>query len=415
MHVAIAKLITRTPHFEGPDPDQVEDMNILFRLCDGRRGWAKFLERHLQDFFLCSNGAWIEIERAARHPAARITSFHHLDSLRVWRTGDPETPAIYWDLRGTYHELKWWECINITDLEAPRAGWWYGGECAAERAYRDIRAVAAMTQFFDEAITGGGYTSIEFVPGITAKQILEAKKASSEELKSKGIVYMNGKLIIPIYGDVVQPGYSVQLKGLPQDWDRRMEDQLRLLRYAKALGIVPQDLDPQLTARGAMGVGKQAVILDENEKGYGSGTFEQKLLSAFNLMVLPSKVTMTLTATDLREDEQKGRNALTRSQELKAYVDARVLTPEAALYVAITRGDLPRELAQPKAPVQASLTVNQKPESNEPELHFDADLMHRSTPATQPDGQPAPTQGGARPSAAVAGRRPRSPDHVRRT
>lgn len=371
IHIAVSKLVSRGIQFEGPVSRRVDLMNELFRICDGRRGFATFLERHLQDFFTCSQGAWVEIERVKRDPGAKIVSFHHLDSLRVWRTGDPEIPAVYWDLRGAYHELNWWEVFNVTDLESSRAGWWYGGECAAERAYHDIRAVALMSTYFDEKISGGGANKIVFVPGLNDQQLKDAITAAEQEKLSKGVVYYQGVYFVPLFGDQKIETTEVDTKGMPDGWDRKIEDQLRLLRYAKALGIVPQDLDPQLTARGSLGVGAQAQILDENEKGYGFGTWEKKFLNHINNLITPEATTATLVTIDLRDQDQKAKIALTRAQAraaMRGNANAPgELNPQQSLYMAIQDEDAPREFLSENAPAEETVTDQQKPMSENEE------------------------------------------------
>ncbi|HEY4722174.1 MAG TPA: hypothetical protein VII92_10030, partial [Anaerolineae bacterium] len=160
--ISISRITTKGYEFTGP-ADQVEPIHEMFDNCDGLAGFFKFLARHLRDYYTTDNGAWVEIERASDSPGAEIISFHHLDSLRCWRTGDPKTPIYYQDLLGAYHELKWYQCFNVVDMADPRAGFYNSGFCAASRAYRHVRKLAAMDTYFDEKITGGGHTSIEFI------------------------------------------------------------------------------------------------------------------------------------------------------------------------------------------------------------------------------------------------------------
>ena len=362
LNIAISKVVSREIRIESPIGQHVDDMNILFRTCDGRRGFASYLERHLQDYFCSSNGAWTEIERTSRDPGAKILSFHHLDSLRVWRTGDPDTPAVYWDLRGGYHELKWWEVFQVTAMDSARAGFWQSGECASERAYKDIRAMSNMYQLFDEKITGSGYTEIEFIKGVTAAQINDAKKAADQEQLSNGQVRFMGKLVIPLWGDADVVGYRVPLKGLPDDWKRMEEFELRSLSYANSLGISPQELMPSLSGHASRGVGLQSMIMDENEQGRGYGAWQHKWTNAINNLVVPEKTIVLFVNIDLRDEERKADVALKRAQEISTYVQAGVLDPSSALYVAVDRGDLPREIVSTNAPVEENTSDLRKPD-----------------------------------------------------
>lgn len=399
-HIAKSKIISRGIQFLSPVTQRIDRMNEMFRTCDGRRGFASFLDRHLSDFLNCSNGAWVEIERVSRNPGAKIVSFNHIDSLRCWRTGDPDTPVIYWDLQGQYHELRWWECFNVTDDEASRAGWWYGGECASERAYQDVRALSAMTKFFDEKITGGGYNKFVFVPGTTVDQIEDAKKTAESNQIAKGILYYNGVLFIPYYGtgESFKDKIEVDTKGMPDGWDREKELDIRLLNYANALGIAPFELDPKLTARGAMGVGQQSQIIDENEKGRGMGSWEKKFLNHINNLITPDATTAMLVTIDLREEKQKAENAKLRA-EARAAMRGTLqapgeITPEQSLLMAIESDDVPDEFKDSTTPTDEIITTEEKP-TNESEQAQSPEAKQsalQSAPVSQPEETPIVTK-----------------------
>jgi hypothetical protein len=79
------------------------------------------LNQGLQDYFLTDNGFFIEIDREDNSkPGSRIIGLYHLDSLRCWRTGDPDVPVIYSDLHGQYHFLAWWQVWSIADTPNAR-------------------------------------------------------------------------------------------------------------------------------------------------------------------------------------------------------------------------------------------------------------------------------------------------------
>jgi hypothetical protein len=394
LHMAMSKIISRGINFEGPVPLRLSRMNELFRLCDGRRGFASFLERHLTDYLTTSNGAWVEIERTSRSPMAKILSFHHLDSLRVWRTGDPDVPAIYWDLRGRYHELKWWECFNVTDMESSRAGWWYGGECAAERAYVDVRAMASMNKLFDEKITGAGFTKIVFIPGLgTVEQIENAKKVATNEQLSKGISLYQGALMVPFFGDAnsFKDILEIQLKGLPEDWERDKELKIRLLNYANSVGMSPFEIHPELSARSSLSGDRQSQILDENEKGRGLGSWEKKFLNHINNLITPDATTALLVTVDLREQAQKAQNAKLRA-ETRAVMRGTAqipgeITAQQSLLMAVENEDVPREFKDMTTPADESLSTEEKPQ-DESERAMDEGADESSAIDSAPDSAP---------------------------
>lgn len=396
--IAVTKIIARGTQLESPVGRRIENVDKMLELCDGRLGFDVMLERSLQDYFGTSNGCWFEIERVSRAPGAKIVTFHHLDSLRVWRTGDPDVPAIYWDLQGHYHELNWWECFNVTDLHSARAGWWYGGECAAERVYRDVRAVAAMTAYFDEKITGSGFSKIVFTQSVTNDQMLNAIAVAKSENAAKGIAYYQGVVFIPSFGDVPQDftKSEVMLKGMPDNWDREKELEIRQMSYAAGLGISPIDINPRLTARGAMGVGAQSQILDDAERGRVGAKFIKQFARHMNLLVTPDATVFSFPGNDLRDEKAKADIALARAQQRAAMRGTSLapgeITPMQSLYLAIQDEDAPREFIDASTPVSESLTDADKPMSEQDSAALNNAESRQNAQDTAPaEQQPVPT------------------------
>lgn len=359
--IASSKIISREYEFEGPDA-QIERMHDLWNSMDNGKGPAVFLTRVYRDFATTDNGAWIQIVRESDDPFSNIITLEHLDSLRCWRTGDPVTPIYYYDLHGIYHALKWYQCFNLVDQASPRAGFYNSGICAAARAFRSIRKLAGMDVYVDEKLTGGGYTEIEIV-SLTRSQLENAIKSADSEAATKGMYYYKGKLIIPYESDVPLGKVTIPLKGVPDGFDREKEIDTALLVYAKSLGIVPQDLDPRLVARGAMGIGQQAQILDDNASGYGPGDFDKQLIHAMNELITPNRTTFSITVSDLRDDLQRAQVGLARAQKRQAQVTTGEITPQQSLQLAYDDGDVPAEfLAAPDLTIDNSISDEEKPD-----------------------------------------------------
>jgi hypothetical protein len=344
IRIATSRNTSKGYDFNGPSYE-IERMQEMFDTCDGLNGFFQFLARHLRDYFTTDNGAWTEIERVSDSPGAEIVSFHHLDSLRCWRTGDPETPIYYQDILGKYHALRWYQCFNVVDMANPRAGYYNSGFCAASRAYRHIRKLAALDVYFDEKITGQGHTAIEFIQGVTYKQLETAAKTAESENKDKGVMYYMGKLIVPILSDQTVQRVSIPLKDVPDGFSREEEFRIAALNYAKAVGLPPHDLDPALVARGAMGVGAQTQIIEENIAGYGEGDWEKQFVKAFNRLIAPDRVTFAFSVDDVRDQQARANVAATRAGERAQRIASGEITVQQAQQLALDAGDLPRELA----------------------------------------------------------------------
>lgn len=355
--ISISKIVTRGYEFNGPDA-QTKFCYDMFETCDTGNGFEKFLMRHLRDYKTTDNGAWVGISRDVptkidelgnEVPARevrisdKVVSFYHMDSLRCWRTGDPSTPVYYYDLKGKYHALKWWECFNIVDMSSPRAGSYNSGLCAAARAYREIRKLAAMSIYIDEKLSGSGATELEFIQGVSAKQIQDAIVQSDADQQQKGVIYYKGKVLIPVLSDLALAGRTVNLKGVPDGFDREKEFRIAALVYAKSTGLKPSDLDPALVARGALGVGQAEVIQEEGVQGMGDGVWEKQWTHAVNDRIVPSRTTHSISSRSLRDELMQAQVTGARATSIKTYIDAGVIDGQQGLQVAVDHDDLPHE------------------------------------------------------------------------
>jgi hypothetical protein len=244
----------------------------------------------------------------------------------------------------------------------PRAGFYNSGLCAASRAYRQIRKMAAMDIYMDESITGGGYNAIEFIQGVTEAQLKNAALVSDAQQATKGAIYYKGKLLIPILTDTEIKHDSVPLKEMPAGFDREKEFRISALHYAKATGLPPHDLDPALTARGAMGIGAQAQIIEENVAGYGEGDWEKQFLKAVNRLIVPSRSTFAFTVQDARDQAAWAGVTSTRIGNRSAAIASGELTVPQAQQMAVDAGDMPREfLTGPDVTEDEALSDEEKP------------------------------------------------------
>lgn len=362
VNIAVTKIAGREYDFDGPDA-QIKRMYDLFDECENGQGLIRFASFLAQDYFTTDNGGWAAIERASDNYKAEIAGFYHLDSLRVWRTGDPNIPIYYYDLLGQYHALKWYECFNIVSMPSSRAGFYNSGRCAAARAFRHIRKLTGLDIYFDEKITGDGYTEMEFIQGVTLQQLKDAITAGDEDAKAKGVIYYKGKLVIPILTDVPMSQVTIPLKSVPEGFDREKEEESAHLVYAKTLGIAPIDVNPRLTSRGSLGIGATNQIIDDNVKGYGQADFDTQFTRAVNRLIVPSRTTFAWAYDDIRDQKQRAEVSGLRATERATRISSQEITPAQAQQLAFDAGDLPAELLQVgDVTIDNSVSSEEKPE-----------------------------------------------------
>ena len=94
VYTAISRIASKEWKVKGPESSQRATRELLMDSV-GRGGWGAFLSRHLRDYLLSDNGAFIEIVRATDARGSRIVGLAHLVFSRCYRTNNPEHPILY--------------------------------------------------------------------------------------------------------------------------------------------------------------------------------------------------------------------------------------------------------------------------------------------------------------------------------
>lgn len=310
---------------------------------DGKRyvpGFSKVLD----DFLLTDNGAFVEIVRATQGAGSRILGLMHLDSLRCWRTGDPKYPVLYRDRHGKEHILKPHQVLDFVDEPSPRAEHRGVGRCAASRAFRTILKLTGVETYFREKITGERNLAIHIVNGITSEQLQSALLTGREDAQRRGFVLYRGSLVIPaIKMDADLQVVTIPLAEVPDGFDVTEERRDAYLRYANALGVPVQDIQP-LSGQG-LGTGTQTVILAEESEGMGLAAFRDDWKHALNEYVFPESTTFAWNNThDLRDQRAMAETEKIRAETRSTQINSGEISPAMARQLAVDAGDLPREL-----------------------------------------------------------------------
>lgn len=327
---------------------------------DGKR-WVPGFSKVLQDFLLTDNGAFVEVVRASSARGSRIIGLMHLDSFRCTRTGDPDVPILYQDLKGREHEVKDYQLLDFVDQPSPRTALRGTGRCAASRAFRTILKLTAVETYFREKVTGDRNLAIHIVNGLTAGQLDDALVTGDAEKKRRGFVYYKGSLVIPVMQtDAALNLITIPLASIPDGFDVVEERRAGKLVYANALGVPLQDIEP-LSGQG-LGTGTQTVILAEEAEAMGAAAFMTDWLHAQNEYVLPETTTFSWSNThDLRDQEAIAKVKLQRAQERAARIQSGEISPAMARQLAADDGDLPREMLEQDQTPAGDLSDDEKP------------------------------------------------------
>lgn len=334
----------------------------------GGDGYVPSQMRGVQDYTCTNNGEFWEIVRVSNARGARVLGLVHLDSLRVIRTGDPDRPAVFMDLRGAYHELRDYQVLMLCDMPDPSIASLGIGHCAAERSYSKIYDLAAMELYFKEKITGAGANNLDIIQGLQTQVIEGILTTGAADKERKGLTYYQGNLLAGTTTQGQLNHVRIPLRGMPDGFVRRDEVELSQLAYAGALGLDPQELNPQLVGRGALGIGAQSVVLAEKQAAKGLAARDKQLTQLLNTRVLPVSVTFAFSERDLRDEKARSEIESTRAVTRGAQIVSGEISIPEARQLAVDAGDLPKEFLPPegdKTP-DVAVTDEQQPQSAEP-------------------------------------------------
>jgi hypothetical protein len=365
--IAISKMASLAWEVSGPVPLRVRRAQDLLHTIGAGNGWVSFLSKHLRDFLTCDNGAFVEVVRASSARGSRIIGLMHLDSLRCERTGDSRAPVIYTDKRGKRHELRDYQVIAITDMPNPGDDYLGVGLCAASRAYEAIVKAAAIDRYFVEKITGNRPTALHFVQGVSRKQLEDAFRTSDQQSASQGYVVYKGAVMIPVLGDTPAQLMTVPIAEVPDGFDAEQERQDAARHMAGAIGIDPQDLDPNLLASRALGTGAQSLVIAAKEKGRGLAAWRQAWTHMLNEYVLPASVTFEFVENDARDEDLRADVTKKRGEFVEGLVESGLLTRQQGKQYLVDWDELPKEFLPSDETPDTSLGDDERPGEPQPD------------------------------------------------
>lgn len=327
-------------------------------------GWVSFLSKHLQDYLCTNNGSFVEVVRASTSLSSQIIGLVPLDSLRCTRTGDPERPVVYQDLKGAQHELRAHEVILMSDMPSPRASLFGTGKCAADRAYSAIYKLFSIETYFSEKITGRRPLALNFINGMNDFQLRQVLQTAQSQADAQGAIAYMGAIIATIPGETPPSVATVPLADFPDRFDRKEETNLALLTYADNIGLDPQDLQP-LTGQ-ALGTGAQSMVLEEKSRGKGLAAWRQQFTHNLNTWVLPDLTTFAFIEHDYRDQKLKADVNSLIEATVNRSVERGILSPAQGLQVLVDAGIYPETFLPEDTTSEETLEDDEKPGEEAP-------------------------------------------------
>lgn len=330
------------------------------------RGWVNFIAAHLRSFLL-PGLACVEIERASSAHTSQIVALNHLNPLRCIPTDDPQRPLQYVDLKGNVHTLREHEVMVFPAMPDP-VGEYNIKFSAAERAYNSIKLLAAIERYLYEKVSGKRALALHFIQGITDRHLESAIKSAEQEQSMKGLYAYMGAACVPIPGDIPAQLLTIPLAELPDGFDAQALRDDAYIKYANAIGLDPNDIEPRVAQARNLGSGAQSVVLAEKAKGKYLVDWRKLWEHEMGYKVLDDLVTRFYFSESTLDDDAK--EASVHQAQVDTYdkmIGNGMITAPEGRALAVQDGILPREFAT-TTPIDPSLSDTEKPgEAIEPE------------------------------------------------
>jgi hypothetical protein len=366
---AIAKGVTQQFDLKFKDRNKptAEKIQELFKECNGRRGFKHFLIQHLQDYFLTDNGAFIEIDREDnKKPGSKIVGLYHLDSLRCYRTGDPDKPVIYQDLRGNFHYLTWWQVWDISDTPNARNNYFGVGDCAAGGVYERIRRMVAIRLYEYQKMTGASPKALYFIQGMTQQSLEDSLRANETSRIARSMTVYGGAALVASLAKENLDIKDIPIASLPDNYKQDEEIEQAAVEYSNALGVSKQDLKPLM---GRMsGTATQSDVLDSQGESSGLGLWSGAFEDFINEMVMPNTVTFMWAFNNTRQKKALADVANAYVTAASGMVTGTILQPPMAANWLVDQDVLdPSYLASPDVSDTNILAEDDKPDVVNPD------------------------------------------------
>lgn len=367
IYVAVSKTASTTINFRGSVSLQVKRIQELIRHADpgyGNRSKATFLQRHLRDYLMTDNGAFIEVIRATPALGSRIVGLKHLDSRRCRRTGDPDVPVLYRDRNNNTHEMKSYQVLCLSDMPDPTETYYGVGLSAASRAYRKIYEMSALETYVSEKVVGQRPLAIYFVNGVTQPQIEDTLTTAKMAAQNQGYSSYMGAAIMALVDPTTTANVAkIDLAGLPDRFDPVQERKNAYLVYADAIGIDPQEIDPELVVSRSVGTGSQAKVIDDKASGKGLASWRDEFMYNLNEFVAPETVFVSFQEKDIRDLTAKAQLTSLRTQAIGVMIQNGLLTAAQGQQMLVDAGDIPTEFVKEDLTTTVEMTDYDKPEA----------------------------------------------------
>lgn len=389
----------------GPDRTKVHAEDMMNGVQMGQ-GWEAMMTPWLVDYFTQDNGAFLEVVRTDDDPRAPVVTLNHLDAARCIRTGRHEHPVVYFDMRGRYHELPYYNVVATSEMPSPieeARGLQYSLLTRVLRACQTMRDISVVQH---EKASGRFTRQVHLVSGVQTQLITDAMEEKQAQADQMGLVRYVAPLILGSLDPTARVSKeTIDLASIPQDFDPQKQQQAYITLLSMGFGIDYQSFAP--LPGGGLGSGSQSKILNMKSRGKGPLLFMHKIQRLFNFHgLLPRSIKFEFGEQDAAEQMERAELKKTRALTREIRLRSGEITTEVARQEAVDDGDL--DVRYLLMMGEQNATDESTTPSTEPVVVVEPGDIKKGEPG--PDGPPQSAAAGAVPRPGNSNeKRPRNP------
>jgi hypothetical protein len=293
---------------------QVGIMSRILHQSEHGYGWQMLMMKVVKDMLTQDNAGWMEAVRTEDDYRAPVIQLNHLDSNRCFRTGNWETPVIYRDMMGGEHKLKWYQAYSLSENPDPDERMRGYQECAVSRSLRTARTIRDEAIYESEKVSGRNPTSVYLISGVQQERLMNMLKLDSNQTDQYGNLRYQIPSMICALDPTAKIGMErVDLRSLPDGYDKETQMRWAVIIYASAFGLDPQDIAP--LQGGNLGSGQQSQILAQKGRGKGPALFIENMQQLMNFHgIMPRTISFRYEEQDDAENEARTNLQWRRTQ-----------------------------------------------------------------------------------------------------
>lgn len=328
---AFASQIARYSSFpfvlEGPERTTAI-YNAIFNGCEEGEGFQTMMIKFCTDLFTQSNGGFLELIRTSDSPVAPVVSMRHLDAARCRRTGWPNQPVIYWDLKQKPHIMEWYQIISMTEMPSPNILHRGIQLCILDRILKAAQIMKAILQFKQEKVSGLRHHKLHLVGGFNQDLLDSTMNNKIALARGQGYTsYVDPMILAALRPDGRVTHEEIDLESLPPDFNEDIFMKYYIGNIALAWEDDYQSFFP--LPGGNLGTGQQSETLAQKSRSKGPAVFMRLVEHKMNYYgVLPKSVSMRYGEVDPAADAEKIQVFWRFTDLLAKALDSGLITPE---------------------------------------------------------------------------------------